>query len=551
MDDLEKARALVFGAGVPVDAAPQDDLAKARAIVFGGPTEPDKPSAVGPNRLDNIMPAIGMGMTDMGLGLKQRAYEFMANEQNKLAGAGGKISAALGIPDFNEKLKSLQQEIIAKRATDKELANAPGGTIGSIIGRAALATPLSFAPGGATLGGAMLTGGLSSAMEPTVGDESVTKNAALGMAGGGVGYGVGKLIGKVISPAIKPADKSVETLLQNGVPVRLDQASNSNVVKNVAAAMDNLPFTAGVRQAQKTAQNEGLNRAVARTMGSDANKLTDEAMGAIRDQLGQKFTDLSARNTLTDTPTLLQGLINIQNQSIPKLPDNIKGAVQAHINDIVSKIDPATGTIPGGVYRMLDTQLGKTLRKGGDLGHAVGEVRDALRSAMDNSISAADSAAWKEVRKQYANMMAAANSRNAAGDILPRTLYTQTAKGNSSVKFGGGTDLADIARAARQVVPDPIPNSGTAQRALYQNLLGYGSLGGAGAGYGAATGRDPMDTAAMALGIGLGGNLGARVLGSNVGGAYMSNALTPELLKRLLAQSGGLLGGTAARPYPN
>ena len=69
---------------------------------------------------------------------------------------------------------------------------------------------------------------------------------------------------------------------------------------------------------------------------------------------------------------------------------------------------------------------------------------------MDNSISAADSAAWKEVRKQYANMMAAANSRNAAGDILPRTLYTQTAKGNSSVKFGGGTDLADIARAARQ-----------------------------------------------------------------------------------------------------
>ena len=60
-------------------------------------------------------------------------------------------------------------------------------------------------------------------------------------------------------------------------------------------------------------------------MGSDANKLTDEAMGAIRDQLGQKFTDLSARNTLTDTPTLLQGLINIQNQSIPNCPTTSKG----------------------------------------------------------------------------------------------------------------------------------------------------------------------------------------------------------------------------------
>ena len=52
-------------------------------------------------------------------------------------------------------------------------------------------------------------------------------------------------------------------------------------------------------------------------------------------------------------------------------------------------------------------------------------------------------------------------------------------------------------------------------------------------------------------GIGLGGNLGARLIGSNVGGAYMSNTLTPELLKRLMMQTGGLLGGTATRPYPN
>ena len=140
---------------------------------------------------------------------------------------------------------------------------------------------------------------------------------------------MGKLIGKVISPAIKPADKSVETFEERR-SCSIDQASNSNFVKNVAAAMDNLPFTAGVRQAQKTAQNEGLNRAVARTMGSDANKLTDEAMGAIRDQLGQKFTDLSARNTLTDTPTLPQGLINIQNQSIPNCPTTSKGSSSAH-----------------------------------------------------------------------------------------------------------------------------------------------------------------------------------------------------------------------------
>ena len=129
-------------------------------------------------------------------------------------------------------------------------------------------------------------------------------------------------------------------------------------------------------------------------------------------------------------------------------------------------------------------------------------------------------------------MMAAANSRNAAGDILPRTLYTQTAKGNSSVKFGGGTDLPDIARAARQVVPDPIPNSGTAQRALIKTCLGNGSLVEPGLVMAPQRGVTPWTTAAWHWATVLGGNWRA-VIGSNVGGAYMSNSLlTPELFKR-------------------
>ena len=73
-------------------------------------------------------------------------------------------------------------------------------------------------------------------------------------------------------PAIKPSDKSVETLLQNGVPVRLDQASNSNVVKKRSRSNGQPAIYGGCSTGSKTAQNEGLNRAVARTMGSDANK---------------------------------------------------------------------------------------------------------------------------------------------------------------------------------------------------------------------------------------------------------------------------------------
>ena len=86
--------------------------------------------------LDNIMPAIGMGMTDMGLGLKQRAYEFMVNRAEQVSRR--RDFCGIGHSGFQRKTQIVAAGNHCQACHGQRTANAPGGTIGSIIGRAAL-----------------------------------------------------------------------------------------------------------------------------------------------------------------------------------------------------------------------------------------------------------------------------------------------------------------------------------------------------------------------------------------------------------------------------
>ena len=97
--------------------------------------------------------------------------------------------------------------------------------------------------------------------------------------------------------------------------------------------------------------------------------------------------------------------------------------------------------------------------------------------------------AWKVANRQYFNVKQVGDATRATpGELSPAQLLTQVNKAQPSARFGAGNDLAELAQWAKQVLPDKIPNSGTAQRAFYQKLLtnpvaaGGGLLG---AGYGA------------------------------------------------------------------
>lgn len=83
---------------------------------------------------------------------------------------------------------------------------------------------------------------------------------------------------------------------------------------------------------------------------------------------------------------------------------------------------------------------------------------------MDRSISQADSEAWKQARRQYANLMDVAPiaAKDVEGNVSPKLLWNKVNQKN--------TTLRDVAEVGKAFVND-IPDSGTAQRAFYQRLI--------------------------------------------------------------------------------
>ena len=76
-------------------------------------------------------------------------------------------------------------------------------------------------------------------------------------------------------------------------------------------------------------------------------------------------------------------------------PDTAR-KVQAWADELVGKVDES-GVIPGKAYQSFDSRLGKELKAGGEAAHYLGSLREVVRGAMDDSISAKDRAAWKAI----------------------------------------------------------------------------------------------------------------------------------------------------------
>jgi hypothetical protein len=122
--------------------------------------------------------------------------------------------------------------------------------------------------------------------------------------------------------------------------------------------------------------------------------------------------------------------------------------------------------------------------------------------------------------------------------------------GKEGVALGRG-DLNDLVRVGQKFVKPQIPDSGTAQRNLYQSLLTGGGGAGVGAGSAYATGHDPVQGAlygAGATGAALAAPRLAQMLMNNptLQDYMISQAASPTAaqLAKILQASGRTLGST-------
>lgn len=371
-----------------------------------------------------------------------------------------------------------QRDVTESKQRDAALMNSGAGMAGNVVGNIAAAAPAAFIPGANTVVGAAAIGGGMGALQPVAEGESRATNIGLGAAGGALGQTVGQAAGRFLRP-VQSNLSPQQTALANaararGIPLDAADITGSRPLTVMRDVMANLPLTADRQATTQAAKQAAFNRAVAGTFGSSDDALTPAALQGARDRLGQQFTALSNRNTMQASPQFLNDLAAIEQAANRSMTPDVARVVRNHIDDVLARVEPGD-VMNGNAYRALDSELGRVLRtsSNGDIRHGVGQVRDALRTAMDQSISAADRQAWQQARREYANLMTVAPlaARSETGDVSGRALLAAANRGGRSTAFTGAGDLGELGRIGRAFIAEQTPNSGTAQRSFYQRLL--------------------------------------------------------------------------------
>lgn len=440
--------------------------------------------------LENARIGLGKSFVDTYQGLKQLG-----------ASAGNKI----GLVDDSTVAK-IQGDVDEQARLDKPLMGTGGGVVGDITGQLVqMALPASklgkvgAAPGVfshlnklgqvGNLVGKVVTnpitragagGAAFAATQPVLDGDSRSTNMLLAGGAGAAGQGVVSGIAALAKPAVSALSPAVRELALKaeamGIPVNAAQLSDSKFVQTLASTIEKMPFTGALKS--RLGQQESFNRAVSKTFGEDAPAVTRDVYAAAKARIGGEFERLSGQNTLKVSDDLLNNLLAKQDEAAKFGNADTEKAVRAAVDELLSKADDA-GNIPGKAYQSLDSKLGKLMKSGGEKSAYLGDIRNAVRTAMDDSISEADKAAWKTARGQYKNLKTIRDlvaKDGAKGDISPALLMgriNSSEAGKEAMAMGRGGEMADLARIGQQFIKDKVPDSGTAQR-----LLALGSLGG-------------------------------------------------------------------------
>lgn len=480
---------------------------------------------------------------------KVNPTEGMTTGQKALAGAGKAfvdpvrgIGQAVGI--------NSQSDIDQAKALDAPLMKTGAGVAGNIGGSMALFAPTALIPGANTYTGAALLGAGMGAIQPTATGESTLANTALGGVAGVAGQALGRGVGRVLRPVQtvrSPEEQALAAVARaEGIPLTAGQATGSRPLQLTESVMENLPLTSGPQLAGREAQQRAFTSAALRRAGIQADAATAPQLLAQRATLGGRMGQIADQNLLNFNQGLTTRLADIVDDAGRHLPPDLSTRVAGTVDQILDQVG-RNGQMLGSNYQGWREPL-RALATNTETGRYFGQIRTALDTEFRNQLAGATGEEFRNLSRQYANLktimdaMGGAGNLPARGQIAPAQLggAVGRAMGREGRALGRG-DLNELARAGQLFVRDQIPNSGTAQRTLIQNML-TGNVGGGvvGAGTGYAIGGTP-ESAAMGAGVGMaGGLLSPRVIqmlmNSPAGQAYLEHGLlqlSPQAINAL------------------
>jgi hypothetical protein len=417
------------------------------------------------------------------------------------------------------------------------------------------AAPTLAVPMGGSIKAAAMIGALPGLAEYGSLKERAARGVA-GAAGSGVGYGVGKAIGAVASPGMKAASPEAERLAKvaaaEGIPLDAAQVTGNPVLHNAKAALQQLPWTSTAQAAKAQEQGDAYYAALLRSFGAEGKAATPDVLADAGRRIGGNIEEAAQSATLKLDDTFVGKLADIEKKFVRRLPTDQKAVIRSYLDDLTDLIGKE---MPGDVYQSTRAELGKLAHESDNqtVKHAAKQMQKALDDAFDRQASPEMISQMGRARGEYSRFStvsdAVKGSRAQDGRPSPKQVYAKAQSDIPGFEKGAGGEFADLVRAGRQFLPDQVPNSGTAQRQMFNNVLTAGAMGGMGATSSFLATGDP--TSGMALGLaGFGTSKAAqKLINSPQFTQYLLRDVLTAEQKKLIAEAmgkAGLLGASAA-----
>lgn len=431
--------------------------------------------------------------------------------------AGGILPEVVGMIGGDEKRADAEHTMDVMAAANPNanfLGQLSGGTLAALAGELGLAK-LGMGPGvgrAAIADTAYGTGLGAGSAEDGHRLEGALYGGAGGLAGSLGGQGVTNFLGKLVKGVTNPAVRGV---VDREVPVTIGQAVGGKV-KGIEDRLAGLPIVGTAINARRmegvrAMNSKALNEALKPINGSVGGKLGEEGVADAQDLVGAAFnTALKGKIAAVDHNFVTEAAT--AKRAIQALPDRVAKEVESGVDEVINNYFDGAGNISGENMQALLQELGQIKRgyAGDPLGHRIGKSVSMVEKSVENLFKrqAPDVMPQYDAAKQAFRRLSiiedsVLRAKNKGGVFSPSQLGL--ADRTNAKKFSGTHAAAagkgefhDFQRDMQDVLPNEVPDSGTAGRIALAAVPA--AIVGSGAGIGYAAG-DPQSGAATGLGL--------------------------------------------------
>lgn len=287
--------------------------------------------------------------------------------------------------------------------------------------------------------------------------------------------------------------ENVQALKAAGIPLTPAQELGNPAARVTESVMRFLPTSAPKVARVEDEQMRAYTGRLLKEAGIDADIATPDVLTKGRQRFGKSFDELERLTSIDKgvNEKLFDNLLQIERSYVDGFPDSVRPTFRKRVDDILNYAAGEKGA-EGRTYHKMQSQLSEDIARAArsndpsasDYASALMGLQKALADAMEESAPKGLRDRWAQLNRQYAvfsriedTMARAGGDKLNTGFIPPRQIAAVEASRRGTNWAEGRDDFTRLLRAGAGILPDPVPNSGTAQRSFVQDLMTGGKRG--------------------------------------------------------------------------